>query len=162
MHRPDNSSPIAIDTLGRLAEHGHGIGGYCRDCRRLFAVSLTVICWSAAETISRSAWRRCGALAATSGARNTALSRRAGRRLGFGGRLQRRLAMTTAHKDKLQLLSDAKKKLESAENLTLDDVVQLCLEQMKEWPRGSTDAARTAIADFLRAVERRARKVISP
>ena len=34
---------IVLDTLGKLYAHGHGIGGYCLDCRRLFAVSLTVL-----------------------------------------------------------------------------------------------------------------------
>jgi hypothetical protein len=29
--------------LGKLAGHGYGIRGYCLDCRRLFAVSLTVL-----------------------------------------------------------------------------------------------------------------------
>jgi hypothetical protein len=66
--------------------------------------------------------------------------------------------MTTAHKDKLQLLSDAKKKLESSENLVFDDVVQICLEQMREWPRGSTEGARTQIAEFLKAVASKASK----
>jgi hypothetical protein len=66
--------------------------------------------------------------------------------------------MTTVHKDKLQLLNDAKTKLESAENLVFDDVVRICLEQMREWPRGSTDGARTQISEFLKAVASKASK----
>ena len=34
---------IVLDTLGKLADHGYGIGGYCLPCRRLFNVSLTVL-----------------------------------------------------------------------------------------------------------------------
>jgi hypothetical protein len=34
---------IVLDTLGKLEEHGHGTGGYCLDCRRLFDVSPTVL-----------------------------------------------------------------------------------------------------------------------
>jgi hypothetical protein len=34
---------IILDTLGKLADHGHGIGGYCLDCRRLFQVSMAVL-----------------------------------------------------------------------------------------------------------------------
>jgi hypothetical protein len=34
---------IVLDTLGKLADHGYGIGGYCLACRRLFNVSLTVL-----------------------------------------------------------------------------------------------------------------------
>jgi hypothetical protein len=34
---------IVLDTLGKLADHGHGIGGYCLACRRRFAVSMTVL-----------------------------------------------------------------------------------------------------------------------
>jgi hypothetical protein len=26
---------IVLDTLGKLAEHGYSVGGYCLDCRRL-------------------------------------------------------------------------------------------------------------------------------
>jgi hypothetical protein len=41
------ASPLAdliiLDTLGKLADHGHGIGGYCLDCRRLFTVSMTLL-----------------------------------------------------------------------------------------------------------------------
>jgi hypothetical protein len=32
MHHPDNSRPIVLDTLGKLADHGHGMGGWCRAC----------------------------------------------------------------------------------------------------------------------------------
>jgi hypothetical protein len=31
---------IVIDTLGKLYAHGHGIGGYCLTCQRVFSVSL--------------------------------------------------------------------------------------------------------------------------
>jgi hypothetical protein len=34
---------IVLDTLGKLEEYGHGIGGYCLDCRRLFDTSLAVL-----------------------------------------------------------------------------------------------------------------------
>jgi hypothetical protein len=34
---------IVIDTLGKLAAHRHGVGGYCRDCRRLFSVSMPAL-----------------------------------------------------------------------------------------------------------------------
>ena len=34
---------IVLDTLGKLADHGYGIDGYCLACRRLFNVSLTVL-----------------------------------------------------------------------------------------------------------------------
>jgi hypothetical protein len=34
---------IILDTLGKLEEHNHGIGGYCLDCRRLFNTSLAVL-----------------------------------------------------------------------------------------------------------------------
>jgi hypothetical protein len=34
---------IVLNTLSMLAGHGYGVGGYCLDCRRLFAVSLTVL-----------------------------------------------------------------------------------------------------------------------
>jgi hypothetical protein len=37
------ANPIVLDTLGKLEAHGHGIGGYCLDCRRLFAVSLALL-----------------------------------------------------------------------------------------------------------------------
>jgi hypothetical protein len=32
---------IVLDSLGKLAAHGHGVGGYCRACRRLFWVSCS-------------------------------------------------------------------------------------------------------------------------
>jgi hypothetical protein len=70
--------------------------------------------------------------------------------------------MTTAHGDKLRLLLDATKKLEGDPDLTFDDVVELCLQQLKQWPRGSTAAARTEISWFLRAVEHRANRLIAP
>jgi hypothetical protein len=34
---------IVIDTLGKLAAHGHGVGGCCRACRRLFSVSMPAL-----------------------------------------------------------------------------------------------------------------------
>jgi hypothetical protein len=34
---------IVLDTLGKLYAHGHGIGDYCLDCRRLFNVSMAVL-----------------------------------------------------------------------------------------------------------------------
>jgi hypothetical protein len=34
---------IILDTLGKLEAHGHGIGGYCLACQRLFDVSMTVL-----------------------------------------------------------------------------------------------------------------------
>jgi hypothetical protein len=34
---------IVLDTIGKLEAHGHGVGGYCLGCRRLFAVSMTVL-----------------------------------------------------------------------------------------------------------------------
>ena len=42
MRRPAKDL-IVIDTLGKLYAHGHGVGGYCRDCRRLFSVSIVVL-----------------------------------------------------------------------------------------------------------------------
>jgi hypothetical protein len=30
---------IVLDTLGKLRAHGHGIGGYCLVCQRIFDVS---------------------------------------------------------------------------------------------------------------------------
>ena len=31
---------LVLDTLAKLHAYGHGIGGYCRACRRLFSVSM--------------------------------------------------------------------------------------------------------------------------
>jgi hypothetical protein len=31
---------IRLDTLGKLYVHGHGIGGYCLTCQKLFAVDM--------------------------------------------------------------------------------------------------------------------------
>jgi hypothetical protein len=73
-----------------------------------------------------------------------------------------RPAMTTAHQDKLRLLTDATKRLEGDPDLTFDDVVELCLQQLKQWPRGSTAAARTEISWFLRAAGGRANHLIVP
>jgi hypothetical protein len=42
MRRPAKDL-IVIDTLAKLYAHGHGVGGYCRDCRRLFSVSIVVL-----------------------------------------------------------------------------------------------------------------------
>jgi hypothetical protein len=70
--------------------------------------------------------------------------------------------MTTAHGDKLRLLTDATKKLEGDPDLAFDDVVELCLQQLKQWPRGSTAAARTEISWFLRAAGSRANHLIVP
>ena len=42
MRRPAKDL-IVIDTLGKLYAHGHGVGGYCRDCRRLFSVSMAAL-----------------------------------------------------------------------------------------------------------------------
>jgi hypothetical protein len=39
MDRHDNSHAVIIDTIGKLVDHKHGIGGYCLDCRRLFNTS---------------------------------------------------------------------------------------------------------------------------
>ena len=70
--------------------------------------------------------------------------------------------MTTPHEDKrLQLLNAATKELESDDKLTLDDVVRLCVQELKEWPPGSTDGARTEIWHFLRAAARRANHLIA-
>jgi hypothetical protein len=32
-----------LDTLGKLYAHGHGLGGYCLVCQRVFDVSLPVL-----------------------------------------------------------------------------------------------------------------------
>ena len=34
---------IALDTLGKLYHHGHGIGGYCLVCQRIVDVSLSAL-----------------------------------------------------------------------------------------------------------------------
>jgi hypothetical protein len=34
---------IVLDTLGKLYAHGHGIGGYCLTCQRVFTVSLLAL-----------------------------------------------------------------------------------------------------------------------
>ena len=34
---------FVLDTLGKLRMHGHGIGGYCLICQRLFSVSMTAL-----------------------------------------------------------------------------------------------------------------------
>jgi hypothetical protein len=36
---PDNRV-LVLDTLAKLHAHGHGVGGYCRSCRRLFSISM--------------------------------------------------------------------------------------------------------------------------
>ena len=38
-----NSNLFVLDTLGKLHMHGHGIGGYCLICQRLFSVSMTAL-----------------------------------------------------------------------------------------------------------------------
>jgi hypothetical protein len=32
-----------LDTLGKLYAHGHGIGGYCLVCQRIFDVSIVAL-----------------------------------------------------------------------------------------------------------------------
>jgi hypothetical protein len=61
---------------------------------------------------------------------------------------------------KLQILNAATKELESDDKLAFDDVVRLCVQELKEWPPGSTDGARTQIKDFLRAAAKRAEHLI--
>jgi hypothetical protein len=34
---------IVLDTLGKLYAHGHGIGGYCFVCQRIFDVSIVAL-----------------------------------------------------------------------------------------------------------------------
>ena len=34
---------FVLDTLGKLHMHGHGIGGYCLDCQRLFNVEMAAL-----------------------------------------------------------------------------------------------------------------------
>jgi hypothetical protein len=34
---------IVLDTLGKLYARGHGMGGYCLTCQRVFAVSLPAL-----------------------------------------------------------------------------------------------------------------------
>jgi hypothetical protein len=34
---------IVLDTLGKLYAHGHGIGGYCLVCQRIFGVSIVAL-----------------------------------------------------------------------------------------------------------------------
>jgi hypothetical protein len=67
--------------------------------------------------------------------------------------------MATEHKDKLQLLEDATKKIESDETLTFDDVVQLCAHQLNEWP--DSTGAKTEIWHLLRAAERRMNRLLA-
>jgi hypothetical protein len=40
MARTPTPDLIRLDTLGKLYAHGHGIGGYCLRCQRLFAVDI--------------------------------------------------------------------------------------------------------------------------
>ena len=61
--------------------------------------------------------------------------------------------------ERFPALRAATRKIES-ENLSFDDIVQVCLHELKKWPPGSTDGGRTDIANFLRAAERRARQLI--
>jgi hypothetical protein len=70
--------------------------------------------------------------------------------------------MTTPLADKrLQFLNTATKELESDDKLDFDDVVRLCIQELKEWPAGSTEGARTEIWHFLRAAARRANHLIA-
>jgi len=39
---PDPSL-FVLDTLGKLHMHGHGIGGYCLICQRLFSVTMVAL-----------------------------------------------------------------------------------------------------------------------
>jgi hypothetical protein len=41
MHRRDNSHAIIIDTIGKLAAHGHGLFGWCRDCAATYRKELS-------------------------------------------------------------------------------------------------------------------------
>jgi hypothetical protein len=34
---------IVLDTLGKLYAHGHGMGGYCLACQRLFDASIVAL-----------------------------------------------------------------------------------------------------------------------
>jgi hypothetical protein len=34
---------VVLDTLGKLHARGHGLTGYCRSCRRYFAVPLPTL-----------------------------------------------------------------------------------------------------------------------
>jgi hypothetical protein len=45
MRRPPTPDPdrIRLDTLDTLHQHGHGIGGYCLVCRKLFAVDMAAL-----------------------------------------------------------------------------------------------------------------------
>jgi hypothetical protein len=61
--------------------------------------------------------------------------------------------------ERLPALRAATRKIES-DNLSFDDVVQICLLELKKWPQGSTDGGRTELANFLRSAERRARQLI--
>jgi hypothetical protein len=53
---------ILLDTLGKRAGHGYAIGGYCLDCRRLFAdthgAAAVSWLWRAQPEICRSGVRR--------------------------------------------------------------------------------------------------------
>jgi hypothetical protein len=37
------TSSIVLDTLGKLHARGHGVGGYCLACQRVFSVSLPAL-----------------------------------------------------------------------------------------------------------------------
>ena len=61
--------------------------------------------------------------------------------------------MATTHKNPLQSLKDATKKLDG--DVTFDDVMQICFQELKQWQDG-TDGYRTEIWQFLRAAANRA------
>jgi hypothetical protein len=48
MNSPDPDR-IRLDTLGKLHQHAHGIGGYCLICRKLFAVDMGAMAALVAE-----------------------------------------------------------------------------------------------------------------
>jgi hypothetical protein len=45
MRRPPAPDPdrIRLDTLGKLHQHGRGIGGYCLICRKLFPADTAAL-----------------------------------------------------------------------------------------------------------------------
>jgi hypothetical protein len=67
--------------------------------------------------------------------------------------------MAKTHDDKLRLLNAATQRIRDDETLTFDEVMQLCVHQLKEWSPGGTDGAKTEIAKFIEAAARRAEKL---
>jgi hypothetical protein len=66
--------------------------------------------------------------------------------------------MTTPHNDnRRQSLNDAKTKLRG--DINFDDVMQICLRELKHWQDG-TDGYRTEIWQFLRAAADRAKNLV--